>query len=93
MPVGNHIDISKPFTFHTFKLLKGDCIYIFSDGYADQFGGPMGKKFKYSQLEKVIVSIQDKPMSEQKEILDETIISWKGDLDQVDDICIIGIKI
>jgi serine phosphatase RsbU (regulator of sigma subunit) len=93
MPVGNHTDNSKPFTLQSFKLQKGDIIYIFSDGYADQFGGPLGKKFKYSQLEILLISIHNKPMNEQKEILNETIGSWKGELEQVDDICIIGIRI
>jgi serine phosphatase RsbU (regulator of sigma subunit) len=92
MPVGNHTDNSKPFTHQSFKLQRGDKIYIFSDGYADQFGGPLGKKFKYSQLQGLLLSINNKPLNEQKEILNETIIAWKGELDQVDDICIIGIK-
>lgn len=82
-----------PFTNHIVDLQKNDTAYLFTDGYADQFGGPKGKKFKYSQLEKLLLSIQDKTMAEQKEILHETIEKWKGSLEQVDDICIIGIRI
>jgi serine phosphatase RsbU (regulator of sigma subunit) len=68
-------------------------IYLFSDGYADQFGGPKRKKFMYRQLEELLISIRNKSMEEQKEILDKTIEAWKGNLDQIDDILIIGIRI
>ncbi len=67
--------------------------YLFTDGYPDQFGGPKGKKFKYKQLEELLVSIQDKTMSEQREILNDTIEKWKGSLEQVDDICVIGVRV
>lgn len=83
----------KPFTNHELELRKGDAIYAFSDGYADQFGGPKGKKFKYSQFEKLLVSVQEKPMEEQRKILDMEIEKWRGTLEQIDDICIWGIKI
>jgi len=81
-----------PYTTHTFELIKGDSIYIFSDGYVDQFGGEKGKKFKPSNLRTLLLSIQDKSMDEQENIVLNTFKSWKGELDQVDDICIIGVK-
>lgn len=91
-PIGNFID-RKPFSNHEIELQKGDVVYLFSDGYADQFGGPKGKKFKYSQFEKLLVSVQDKPMDEQKEILDSTMEKWRNNLEQIDDICIIGVRV
>jgi serine phosphatase RsbU (regulator of sigma subunit) len=80
------------FTQHELDLLKGDSIYIFSDGYADQFGGPKGKKFKYKQLQELLLSIQQHTMDEQLLILEKTINDWKGDLEQVDDILVIGLR-
>ncbi|MBN8704169.1 MAG: SpoIIE family protein phosphatase [Bacteroidetes bacterium] len=80
------------FTNHELQLKKGDTFYIFSDGYADQFGGPKGKKFKYNQLQELIISIQHKPMAEQKKILDTTIENWRGNLEQLDDILVIGVR-
>ncbi len=91
-PIGKFSN-RKPFTNHEIQLQKGDSIYIFTDGYADQFGGPKGKKFKYSQFEKLLISIQEKSMTEQREILNNAIDEWKGDLDQIDDICIIGVGV
>lgn len=72
---------------------KGDRFYIFSDGFADQFGGPRGKKLKYKQFQEKLLEIHQKPMEEQKQILDEYITSWMGDLEQIDDILVIGIQI
>ncbi len=82
-----------PFTNHEMELQNGDAIYAFSDGYPDQFGGPKGKKFKYSQFEKLLLSIQEKSMIEQREILNNEIEKWRGELEQIDDICIIGVRI
>ncbi|HEY6161561.1 MAG TPA: tetratricopeptide repeat protein [Bacteroidia bacterium] len=93
-PVGGFIDEElRLFTNHEMELQKGDMIYIFTDGYADQFGGAKGKKFKYKQMQELLHSIHLKPMEEQKEILDSTINEWKGPLEQVDDILVIGIRI
>lgn len=91
-PIGFHPN-PRPFTLQSYVLQKGDALYLFSDGYADQFGGPRRKKFMYRQFEDLLVSIQDKNMAEQKKILDETIENWKGGLDQIDDVLVIGIKI
>ncbi|MBA4241876.1 MAG: hypothetical protein C0448_14215 [Sphingobacteriaceae bacterium] len=81
------------YTHHEFDLLKGDTIYVFTDGYADQFGGPKGKKFKYKSLQQLLISIHDKDMNEQKTILEETFSNWKGNLEQVDDILIMGVRV
>lgn len=92
-PVGIFHGTSLPsFVQHEVKLTKGDAVYLFSDGYADQFGGEKEKKFKYNQLKELLKTIHTEPMSKQKEILESVFRSWKGDLEQVDDILIIGIK-
>jgi serine phosphatase RsbU (regulator of sigma subunit) len=95
-PTKQHIgkvDQQKPFVTHTVELQKGDSIYIFTDGYQDQFGGEKGKKFKAAKLKTLLLSIQDKVMEEQKIIINQTFESWKGTLEQVDDVCIIGVRI
>ena len=74
-------------------LEKNDAIYIFSDGYIDQFGGPKKRRFLTKQFKEVLQNIQDRPMSEQKIILDQTIRDWRGEYEQVDDILVIGVKI
>jgi ligand-binding sensor domain-containing protein/serine phosphatase RsbU (regulator of sigma subunit) len=74
-------------------LQKGDTIFAFTDGYADQFGGPKGKKFMYKRLSDLLISINSKSMNDQKDILLKTFSGWKGSLEQVDDVCIIGIKV
>ncbi|MGQ0827193.1 MAG: SpoIIE family protein phosphatase [Bacteroidota bacterium] len=83
----------KKFTNHTIQLQKGDCVYIFSDGYADQFGGPNGKKFMANHFRDLLLEVQQHPIDKQKEILNKTIEEWRGALDQVDDILVIGLKI
>ena len=71
---------------------EGDSFYLFSDGYADQFGGKDGKKFKSKSFKKLILSMQDKSMSEQRVAMDEFFENWKGELEQLDDVCVIGMK-
>jgi len=90
-PIGSY-EFAKPFTNHSFKLAQDDVIYFFSDGYVDQFGGPKGKKFKYKTLKKLLFEIYENPMKEQLHILEEQFDDWKGSLEQLDDVCIIGIK-
>lgn len=92
-PVGFFEGLEQPFTSHSVDVFDGDCIYVFSDGYVDQFGGPKGKKFKYKQLKEVLMSIHHKKMQEQKNILNQTFNDWKGDLEQLDDVCIVGVRI
>ena len=91
-PVGNYFR-NEPYITHEVQLQKGDAIYIFTDGYADQFGGEKGKKFMYKPFKELLLSIQTKKMEEQKEILEQHFESWKGNLEQVDDVCIIGVRI
>jgi serine phosphatase RsbU (regulator of sigma subunit) len=94
LPIGAFIgEERQKFTNHKFQLEKGDTIYIFSDGYADQFGGPKGKKFMYKQFRDLLLEINGKSMDDQKKILNETIESWRGEHEQVDDILVIGLKI
>jgi tetratricopeptide (TPR) repeat protein/serine phosphatase RsbU (regulator of sigma subunit) len=83
----------EPFTTQSVTVNKGDMIYFSSDGYSDQFGGPEGKKFKTSQFKKLLLEIYDKPVATQKEMLANTHIKWKGAHEQVDDVCVIGVKI
>ncbi len=78
------------FTNHRVELKKGDTIYLFSDGYADQFGGELMKKFKYKNLKELILRIQPESMKNQRALLDQTIEQWRGELEQVDDILVIG---
>ena len=83
----------KPFTTHSIEYKAGTTFYLFTDGYADQFGGPKGKKFKYKHLQQTLSAILDKGSSEQQTTLNTTFENWKGDLEQIDDICIIGIRL
>ena len=98
-PIGPHQ--SEPgYANHRLQLQSGDSVYLFSDGFADQFGGVSaasrqrgGKKFKYGAFRKLLLSIQDQPMDKQQSILNETIESWMGELEQLDDISVIGMKV
>jgi len=92
MPVGKYISL-EPFTTQKIQLQKSDIIYLFSDGYADQFGGKDGKKFKYKQLKELLQSFALETMEEQKNILEKVFNEWKGNVEQIDDVCIIGVKI
>ncbi len=91
-PIGKYAE-QNPFTTHTFELQPNDSMYIFTDGFHDQFGGDKGKKFKASKMKELILSIQEKNMDEQKNIVNSSFEKWKGDLEQVDDVCIIGVRI
>jgi serine phosphatase RsbU (regulator of sigma subunit) len=93
MPVGKYGDDIKPFTLQSVDLKEGDIVYTFTDGFADQFGGPKGKKFKYKQLQDILLENHHLPLDEQKEILNKKFEDWKGNLEQVDDVTIIGIKV
>lgn len=93
-PVGAFIeDNIKPFTSHYYQLCKEDVVYMFTDGYADQFGGDKGKKFKYKKLQHTLTTINQKPFHEQKAIVSKLINDWKGGLEQVDDMLLLGFKI
>lgn len=90
-PIGQYHE-QTPFTSHKIVIQENDIIYIFSDGYADQFGGDKGKKFKTKAFKELLVDISNKTMTEQKAIIDQAFEKWKGDYEQVDDVCVIGIN-
>lgn len=91
-PIGKYA-VNKDFTNYTVNTKKGDTLYICTDGYMDQFGGPKGKKFKYVPFMDMLVKINDKSMVAQKEFIDEVFENWRGDFEQVDDICVIGVRL
>lgn len=90
-PIGKFSD-PEPYTSNQIEVEQGDTIYIFSDGYADQFGGERGKKYKTSQFRKFLLGIQKEDMLTQKELLVNEFNNWKGDVEQLDDVCVIGIR-
>jgi serine phosphatase RsbU (regulator of sigma subunit) len=92
MPIGINAIVEKSFTNHSVKLEKGDLVYLFTDGYADQFGGPEDKKFRYSQLKELLLKISRKSMETQQKELERSFIRWKGDTEQLDDVLLIGLK-
>ena len=83
----------REFTQENIKLHRGDTIYLFSDGFADQFGGEKGKKYKYKPFKQLLINIQNKSMMEQKKHLSHVFDEWKGDREQIDDVCVIGFKV
>lgn len=93
MPVGKHDKQDIPFTQHEIDLQKGDVIYTLTDGFPDQFGGERGKKFMSKNLRELLVSNSHLSMNEQKELLYKTFRNWTGDLEQVDDVTVIGIRV
>ena len=93
MPVGSFLEELTPFSSRTIKLLKSDMIYSFSDGLADQFGGLDGKKYKYKQFRETLLKHSQKPLKTQGDELLKSFKIWKSDFEQVDDICVIGVKI
>ncbi len=93
MPIGIFYNINESFTNHIFKIQSGDTIYMFTDGYADQFGGPKGKKFMTRRFRELIMQIAPLPMHKQKEILLERHLQWKGNRKQLDDILVMGIRL
>ena len=92
-PIGSFIGEKVNFDNHTIKLEKGDQIFVFSDGYADQFGGPTGKKFMVGNFRKLLAQVAPLTSAEQKIKLDETLLSWQGGQEQVDDVLVIGVKV
>ncbi len=90
---GGELQKAKTFTNHEFELKKGDCIYIFSDGFTDQFGGPKGKKFMPKQLKKILTKISAENINTQEKVIRKAFDDWKGEEEQLDDVMIIGMKI
>jgi serine phosphatase RsbU (regulator of sigma subunit) len=93
MPVGKSDRQDQPFTTHTIELQKGDTIYTLTDGFPDQFGGDKGKKFMSKKLKELLLATVHLPIAQQKKLLDSTFKNWVGDLEQVDDVTVIGIKV
>lgn len=91
-PIGKYTD-PQPYKAHHIQLKKDDLIFVFTDGYQDQFGGPKGKKFKASSMKELFLSIRTKSISEQKIIIESTFENWKGKLEQIDDVCILGVRV
>lgn len=91
-PVGKYAD-RKPYTTKPVNLNPGDMVYLYSDGYADQFGGPRGKKLKYKALKEMLLSNSDMSLNQQREILFKSFEEWKADYEQIDDVCVIGIRV
>jgi serine phosphatase RsbU (regulator of sigma subunit) len=92
MPVGKG-EKTEAFKLYEMDCQPGDTIYLYTDGYPDQFGGPKGKKFKYKPLEELLLTHAAQPMSEQQQILKATLEAWQGNLEQVDDVCVMGIRV
>ncbi|MEQ9353156.1 MAG: SpoIIE family protein phosphatase [Vicingaceae bacterium] len=93
-PIGSFLDGATPnFTNNKIQLQPGDLIYIFSDGYADQFGGPRGKKFMYKRFRELLLKNSAKDLSDQKDVLKETLFNWMKNEEQVDDILVMGVKV
>jgi serine phosphatase RsbU (regulator of sigma subunit)/Tfp pilus assembly protein PilF len=93
-PVGAFIeDNVQNFKSQKLDVKLGDVIYLFTDGFADQFGGPKGKKFKYKQFTELLLQNYSKPLNQQSKILNQKFVEWKGNLEQVDDVCVIGLRI
>lgn len=93
MPVGKHDKQNSPFTLHEIQLQKGDVVYTLTDGYPDQFGGEKGKKFLSKNLREMLLSNSHLLMTNQKNILEDALKNWIGNLEQVDDITVIGIRV
>ncbi len=93
MPVGMSPKDDTSFTLKNYTLKKGDCIYMFTDGFVDQFGGPKGKKMKYKILKETILKNCNLPMNEQKQVLQKCFMDWKANFEQVDDVLVVGIKV
>ena len=93
MPVGVYVKDNQNFTNKRAQLQKNDILYMFSDGYYDQFGEETGRKFMKKRFREFLEEISVKPMKEQKEIADKTFSEWKGQTEQSDDVLLAGIKI
>ncbi len=93
MPVGKYHDEIRPFSYKQIDLKKGDVIYTFTDGFADQFGGAKGKKYKSKNLEELLLAHSHESMASQKEKIVAAFENWRGKLEQIDDVCVIGVRI
>lgn len=92
MPIGYYNDELVPFTKHEISLQPGDILYVATDGFEDQFGGPNCKKFMARNFRELLISIYPRPLKEQREILRDTINAWMNGHEQIDDICVFGVR-
>lgn len=92
MPIGIFKGTEEPFSTQSIRIEPGDRFYMFSDGYADQFGGKLGKKFMYKAFRKLLLDIHHLTMQQQHEKLGTMFDEWKGDLEQVDDVLVMGLS-
>jgi serine phosphatase RsbU (regulator of sigma subunit)/tetratricopeptide (TPR) repeat protein len=92
-PVGLHIGKKLPFTSKEIQVAKGDMLYIYSDGFPDQFGGEKGKKYLSGKFKKFLLSISDKPIEQQNTLIKDEFTKWIGDHEQIDDVCVMGVRI
>jgi len=93
MPIGIYLNEKKSFTNQEIKVQPGDMLYMFTDGYIDQFGGKDRRKFRVTPFREMLVSIHEKPMNEQKQLLEEKFYQWKGSMEQIDDVLVFGFRI
>jgi serine phosphatase RsbU (regulator of sigma subunit)/Flp pilus assembly protein TadD len=91
--IGGHTPAEHLFETTLLDILPGDAVYLFSDGLADQFGGPKGKKFKYKQFKDLLLAAASQPLPEQKKNLEQAFDNWKGSQEQVDDVCVVGLRV
>lgn len=92
-PIGGaHMELDRTYQTHTIQAEKDDALYMFSDGFVDQFGGPKGKKFMGKRFQRLLLDVHQQPMEEQREVLYKALKEWTGDLEQVDDVCVIGVR-
>ena len=92
MPIGIYDQLMAPFNNNIIHLQRNDAVYLFSDGYVDQMGGPHKKTFRSHRFKRLLLEIQDLPMEKQKDILMERMESWRGNVEQIDDILVLGFK-
>ena len=91
-PIGVHWE-ETDFTNQLIRLKKGDTLYVFSDGFVDQFGGSLRKKFKTQKFKDLLLEIQSETMEKQKNLLENTFEKWRGNIEQIDDVCVIGVRV
>jgi len=92
-PIGSESEMNSNFTNHIIPIESGDLLYLFTDGFADQFGGSRGKKFLYKPFKQLLLDVSALPMQEQKKAIYKSLKAWMGSLEQVDDVCVIGIRL
>ena len=93
MPVGKHDKENIGFRMQAIDLKSNDMIYLFTDGMPDQFGGPRGKKYKHNKLKEFLISVSNQPLEIQQQKLAQEFESWKGNLEQIDDVTVVGIRV